>query len=75
MFNVPLLIGGQARPASNGKTFERCNPVSGVVVSQVAAATVEDADAAVAAAKDAFLHGLLYRQVSVVRDCCGRLNS
>jgi acyl-CoA reductase-like NAD-dependent aldehyde dehydrogenase len=54
MFNVPLLIGGQARPASNGKTFERCNPVSGVVVSQVAAATVEDADAAVAAAKDAF---------------------
>jgi acyl-CoA reductase-like NAD-dependent aldehyde dehydrogenase len=54
MFNVPLLIGGQARPASNGKTFERRNPVSGVVVSQVAAATVEDADAAVAAAKDAF---------------------
>jgi acyl-CoA reductase-like NAD-dependent aldehyde dehydrogenase len=54
MFDVPLLIGGQARPASDGKTFERCHPLTGEVVSRVAAATLEDADAAVAAAQAAF---------------------
>jgi len=40
MFDVPLLIGGQARPASDAKTFERCHPLSGEVISRVAAATV-----------------------------------
>ncbi|AMN80550.1 aldehyde dehydrogenase [Pseudomonas azotoformans] len=54
MFEVPLLIGGRACPASDGKTFERRNPVSGRVVSRIAAATVEDADAAVCAAQAAF---------------------
>jgi acyl-CoA reductase-like NAD-dependent aldehyde dehydrogenase len=54
MFEVPLLIGGQARPAADGRVFERCNPVTGEVVSRVAAATLEDADAAVAAAQAAF---------------------
>jgi len=54
MLQVPLLIGGQSRPASNGRTFERRNPVTGEVVSQVAAATLDDADAAVAAASAAF---------------------
>lgn len=54
MLQVPLLIGGQSRPASDGRTFERRNPVSGEVVSQVAAATLDDADAAVAAASAAF---------------------
>lgn len=54
MFDVPLLIGGQARPASDAKTFERRHPLSGEVVSRVAAATVEDADAAVSAAQAAF---------------------
>lgn len=54
MFDVPLLIGGQARPASDGKTFERRHPLSGEVVSRVAAATVDDADAAVSAAEAAF---------------------
>ncbi|SDH53900.1 Acyl-CoA reductase [Pseudomonas benzenivorans] len=54
MFEVPLLIGGQARPAADGRVFERCNPLTGVVVSRVAAATLEDADAAVAAAQAAF---------------------
>jgi len=49
-----LLIGGQARPAADGRVFERCNPVTGEVVSRVAAATLEDADAAVAAAQAAF---------------------
>ncbi|MCX9150115.1 aldehyde dehydrogenase [Pseudomonas sp. TB1-B1] len=54
MLQVPLLIGGRSCPASDGRTFERRNPVSGEVVSQVAAATLADADAAVAAAQAAF---------------------
>lgn len=54
MFEVPLLIGGQSRAAADGRVFERRNPVTGAVVSRVAAATLEDADAAVAAAQAAF---------------------
>ena len=54
MLDVPLLIGGQSRPAGDGRTFERRNPVTGAVVSRVAAATLDDADAAVAAAQAAF---------------------
>lgn len=54
MLDVPMLIGGQSCPARDGRTFERCNPVTGEVVSRVAAATLEDADAAVAAAQAAF---------------------
>lgn len=54
MLDVPLLIGGQSCPARDGRTFERRNPVTGEVVSRVAAATLEDADAAVAAAHAAF---------------------
>ena len=54
MLEVPLLIGGQSLPARDGRTFERRNPMTGEVVSRVAAATLEDADAAVAAAQAAF---------------------
>lgn len=54
MLDVPLLIGGQSCAARDGRTFERRNPVSGEVVSRVAAATLEDADAAVSAAQAAF---------------------
>jgi len=54
MFEVPLLIGGKAVGAGDGRTFERRCPVTGEVVSIIAAATLEDADAAVAAAKAAF---------------------
>lgn len=54
MLDVPLLIGGKSCPARDGRTFVRCNPVTGEVVSRVAAATLEDADAAVAAAQAAF---------------------
>lgn len=50
MNDVPLLVGGRACGASDGGTFERTSPVSGEVVSRAAAATVEDCDAAVAAA-------------------------
>lgn len=54
MLDVPLLIAGHSCPASDGRTFDRVNPVTGEVVSRVAAATLEDADAAVAAAQAAF---------------------
>ena len=54
MTQVDLLIGGVSRGASSGARFERMNPVSGEVVSSAAAATIEDADAAVAAAAAAF---------------------
>lgn len=54
MFDVPLLIAGKAQPAADGRTFERLSPFNGEVVSKVAAATLEDADSAVAAAQAAF---------------------
>lgn len=54
MLDVPLLIGGKSCPASDGRFFERRNPITQEVVSRAAAATLEDADAAVAAANAAF---------------------
>lgn len=48
--SVQLLINGTACPASNAATFERVNPVTGTVATIAAAATLEDADRAVAAA-------------------------
>jgi benzaldehyde dehydrogenase (NAD) len=55
MFDVNLLIGGQAVPASSGARFERRNPLSEEVVTRAAAATVSDAVAAVDAAAAAFV--------------------
>jgi acyl-CoA reductase-like NAD-dependent aldehyde dehydrogenase len=54
MHEAALLIAGHARPASTGRWFERLNPMSGMVVSQAAAATVEDAREAADAAARAF---------------------
>ncbi|SDK79077.1 aldehyde dehydrogenase [Pseudomonas indica] len=54
MYEVPLLIAGKSVAAADGRTFERCHPVTGQPVSRVAAATLADADAAVAAAQAAF---------------------
>lgn len=54
MFEVPLLIAGKAVGARDGRTFERRCPMTGQVVSIAAAATLEDADAAVDAAQAAF---------------------
>lgn len=54
MFEASLLIGGQRRAASDGRTFDRHDPLTGAVVSRVAAASLADADAAVAAAQAAF---------------------
>jgi acyl-CoA reductase-like NAD-dependent aldehyde dehydrogenase len=54
MFETDLLIAGQARPASNGAAYERRDPATGAVATRAAAATLDDVDAAVAAARDAF---------------------
>ncbi len=54
MFQADLLLNGHARPASNGATFERRNPATGEVATRAAAATLDDVDAAVAAAQAAF---------------------
>jgi acyl-CoA reductase-like NAD-dependent aldehyde dehydrogenase len=52
--NIDLLIGGKKVAATGGATFQRRNPVTGEVASTAAAATVEDARAAVDAAQAAF---------------------
>jgi acyl-CoA reductase-like NAD-dependent aldehyde dehydrogenase len=54
MFDTELLIGGQSVAASNGAVSERLNPANGEVASRFAAATLEDADRAVDAARAAF---------------------
>lgn len=54
MNRVSLLIGDREFAANGRSTFDRTNPVSGEVVSRSAAATLADADAAVAAAQAAF---------------------
>ncbi|MES2135557.1 MAG: aldehyde dehydrogenase [Pseudomonadota bacterium] len=54
MASVNLIIGGEERPAASGRTFERRNPMSSAVVTNAAAASVEDATAAAEAADAAF---------------------
>ncbi len=54
MQSVELLIGGKSTPARDGATFDRIDPFTGEVASRSAAATLEDADAAVSAAQAAF---------------------
>jgi len=54
MVETDLLIAGQARPAFNGAAYERRDPATGAVATRAAAATLDDVDAAVAAARDAF---------------------
>ncbi|QJQ52261.1 MULTISPECIES: aldehyde dehydrogenase [Vitreoscilla] len=53
--SVQLLIDGQLRDASDGKTFERISPIDGSVASVAAAATLDDVDAAIESAHQAFL--------------------
>lgn len=49
-----LLIGGQWVEASDGKTFSTTNPATGEVLTEIQAATREDVDRAVKAARKAF---------------------
>jgi aldehyde dehydrogenase (NAD+) len=49
-----LLVGGQWVEASDGKTFSTTNPATGEVLTEIQAATREDVDRAVKAARKAF---------------------
>ena len=49
-----LLIGGQWRDATGGKTFETVNPATAEVLTTAAEASAADVDAAVQAARKAF---------------------
>ena len=52
--NIDLLIGGKKVAATGGATYQRKDPVTGVVATTAAAATVADANAACEAAAAAF---------------------
>ena len=54
MRDVKLLIGGKLLAAENGATTDRIDPFTGEIASRAPAATLEDADRAVAAAQAAF---------------------
>ncbi len=55
MGTIALLIGGRHRPAADGGTFQRRNPLDDEVATIAPAATPEDARAAVDAAAAAFV--------------------
>ncbi|EJC83436.1 NAD-dependent aldehyde dehydrogenase [Rhizobium leguminosarum bv. trifolii WSM2297] len=52
--NISLLINGADRPASDGRTYDRIDPFTEKLASRAAAASLEDAAAAVDAAAAAF---------------------
>ncbi len=54
MIQSSLLISGREVSAASGRTFRRCNPVTGEVVSTAPAASPQDVQLAGAAASDAF---------------------
>ncbi len=54
MQTVAMLIGGRSVEAQGGRTFDRIDPFTGEIATRAAAGSLEDADAAVAAAKAAF---------------------
>lgn len=54
MKNIQMLIGGERRSSSNGATFDRSNPMDGLVSTRAPAATPDDARSAVDAAAKAF---------------------
>ncbi|MGC1381011.1 MAG: aldehyde dehydrogenase family protein [Candidatus Baltobacteraceae bacterium] len=51
---VPMFVGGTWKLASDGGTRELINPANGRAIATIAEATVEDANAAIAAARNAF---------------------
>jgi betaine-aldehyde dehydrogenase len=54
---IPMYVDGEWRLASDGGTRELVNPSNGRVIATVAEATVEDAQAAITAARRAFDEG------------------
>ena len=53
-----LYINGEFKEGSTGKTFISYNPADGSEVAEIAEATVEDAKAAIDAARNAFDSGV-----------------
>jgi aldehyde dehydrogenase (NAD+) len=49
-----MLIDGQLRGSASGASFDNVSPATGQVIGATAAATAEDMDAAIAAARNAF---------------------
>jgi acyl-CoA reductase-like NAD-dependent aldehyde dehydrogenase len=54
MLRVSLMIGDRDVSAADGRTFERIDPLTGLVATEAAAATIADAVAAAEAAARAF---------------------
>jgi acyl-CoA reductase-like NAD-dependent aldehyde dehydrogenase len=54
MLRVNLMIGDREVAAADGRTFERIDPLTGLVASEAAAATITDAIAAAEAGSHAF---------------------
>lgn len=54
MHTISMLIDGEGRQSSSGKTFERRNPLDATLATMAPAATADDARAAVDAASRAF---------------------
>ena len=64
-YQTQLLIDGKFHKASNGATFDTFNPATEEKITSVSAATKEDVDRAVAAARRAFDDGP-WRKMSAV---------
>jgi len=62
-----LLIGGQWVEAAAGRTFQTLNPATGEALASVAEGDAEDVHRAVAAARQAFDHGLWTRMTASER--------
>jgi betaine-aldehyde dehydrogenase len=75
-FQYQLWINGKQEVSRSGKTFERRSPAHDAVVGVYPLAGREDADLAVAAARQAFDHGEWPKRSGVERaSCLGRLAS
>ncbi|MEH7748039.1 aldehyde dehydrogenase family protein [Neobacillus drentensis] len=58
VLEFPLYINGEWKPALSGETFEVVNPATGEVAAKVAKAGIEDVEAAVTSARQAFDSGV-----------------
>ena len=67
MKHYHLLIGGRWLPGSSGEVYERTNPATGEPVSRHDRASTAEAEAAAAAAREAFDHGPWPRMAAEAR--------
>jgi aldehyde dehydrogenase (NAD+) len=68
-----LFIDGRLVPARSGRTYDNVDPATEAVIGQVADAGVEDAEAAVAAARRAFDQGAWSTDVALRQRCLMQL--